>query len=116
KHIRTLEQSGLIRTSKSGRVRMCEVDRSQLAAVDHWLDEQRAIWEARTDRLERFVMQDMEQTKCPSTPYATSKSAASSRRRAWPCGKHGRRRNASRNGGYRPLPCAGWPKWICAPA
>jgi len=63
KHIRTLEQSGLIRTSKSGRVRMCEVDRSQLAAVDHWLDEQRAIWEARTDRLERFVMQDMEQTK-----------------------------------------------------
>lgn len=63
KHIRTLEQSGLIRTSKSGRVRMCEVDRSQLAAVDHWLDEQRAIWEARTDRLERFVMQDMDQTK-----------------------------------------------------
>lgn len=55
KHIHMLEQSGLIRTSKSGRVRTCEIAREQLAAVDGWLDQQRAIWNGRTDRLEDFV-------------------------------------------------------------
>jgi DNA-binding transcriptional ArsR family regulator len=55
KHVRTLESSGLIRTAKSGRVRTCTLDRDRLALVDDWLAEQRAIWEARTDRLERLV-------------------------------------------------------------
>ncbi len=55
KHVRTLEASGLIRTTKSGRVRTCELDRTRLAVVESWLDEQRRVWEARTDRLEAFV-------------------------------------------------------------
>src|SRR3954447_16543369 len=55
KHIRTLESSGLIRTAKSGRVRTCTLDRERLAVVDGWLAEQRAIWDGRTDRLDRFV-------------------------------------------------------------
>jgi DNA-binding transcriptional ArsR family regulator len=55
KHIRMLEGSGLIRTAKAGRVRTCTLNRERLAAVDGWLAEQRAIWEGRTDRLERFV-------------------------------------------------------------
>jgi DNA-binding transcriptional ArsR family regulator len=55
KHIRMLETSGLIRTRKAGRVRTCKLNREHLAVVDHWLAEQRAIWEARTDRLEQFV-------------------------------------------------------------
>jgi DNA-binding transcriptional ArsR family regulator len=55
KHIRTLEGSGLIRTTKAGRVRTCALDRERLAVVDGWLAEQRAIWEGRTDRLEHFV-------------------------------------------------------------
>jgi hypothetical protein len=36
-------------------VRTCTLDRTRLAVVDGWLAEQRAIWEARTDRLEAFV-------------------------------------------------------------
>ena len=63
KHIHVLEESGLIRTSKTGRVRTCEVDRAQLAAVDGWLNQQRAIWEGRTDRLEQFVTQDKDPKK-----------------------------------------------------
>ena len=38
-----------------GRVRTCRLDRERLDVVDGWLAEQRAIWEGRTDRLERFV-------------------------------------------------------------
>jgi DNA-binding transcriptional ArsR family regulator len=55
KHIRMLESSGLIRTTKAGRVRTCSLNRERLAVVDGWLAEQRAIWEGRTDRLEQFV-------------------------------------------------------------
>jgi DNA-binding transcriptional ArsR family regulator len=57
KHIHMLEESGLIRTSKAGRVRTCVIDTARLAAVGGWLDEQRAIWDGRTDRLEQFVTQ-----------------------------------------------------------
>lgn len=55
KHVRTLEANGLIRTTKSGRVRTCALDRGRLALVDDWLGEQRRLWEERTDRLERLV-------------------------------------------------------------
>ena len=55
KHIRHLEAVGLIHTSKVGRVRRCTLTRERLSLVDGWLAEQRAIWEGRTDRLERFV-------------------------------------------------------------
>ena len=57
KHIRFLEQSGWIRTRKKGRVRICAIDKKQFALAERWLSEQRAIWEGRTDRLERFVTQ-----------------------------------------------------------
>jgi DNA-binding transcriptional ArsR family regulator len=55
KHVHTLERCGLIHTAKSGRVRSCTLDRTRLNVVDGWLAEQRAVWEARTDRLEQLV-------------------------------------------------------------
>jgi DNA-binding transcriptional ArsR family regulator len=55
KHIRFLEQSGLIATRKQGRVRTCAIEKKRFALVDGWLSEQRAIWDGRTDRLELFV-------------------------------------------------------------
>ncbi|SEF18667.1 ArsR/SmtB family transcription factor [Jiangella alba] len=61
KHVRTLESNGLIRTTKSGRVRTCVLNRERLALVDDWLAEQRRGWVERTDRLERFVT-DAEET------------------------------------------------------
>jgi DNA-binding transcriptional ArsR family regulator len=55
KHIRYLENTGWIRTRKTGRVRTCSLERQSFDVVETWLSEQRSIWEARTDRLERFV-------------------------------------------------------------
>jgi DNA-binding transcriptional ArsR family regulator len=55
KHIRALEQSGLIRTRKRGRVRTCAIQEKPFAAAEAWLSQQRALWEGRLDRLERFV-------------------------------------------------------------
>lgn len=55
KHIRSLERSGWIRTHKVGRVRTCSVETRAAAAVEAWLEQQRAIWNDRTERLEHFV-------------------------------------------------------------
>jgi DNA-binding transcriptional ArsR family regulator len=56
KHIHLLEDSGLIRTRKHGRVRTCVLERRPFAPVEAWLSRQRAIWQGRTDRLEQFVL------------------------------------------------------------
>lgn len=64
KHIHFLESSGLIHTSKQGRVRTCTIDKQRFATIDTWLSGQRAIWEQRTDRLDHFVTQhNQEQPK-----------------------------------------------------
>ncbi|CVI61610.1 Transcriptional regulator, ArsR family [Agrobacterium salinitolerans str. Hayward 0363] len=56
KHIRQLEEAGLIVTRKQGRVRFCSLEKQRFSMLDGWLSQQRAIWEGRTDRLEQFVM------------------------------------------------------------
>lgn len=55
RHLAVLEEAGLIATSKDGRVRSCAIVPEALAPVRTWLDEQRAIWEARLDRLDDYV-------------------------------------------------------------
>ncbi len=55
KHLGVLERSGLVRSHKPGRVRMCELEPATMQAAETWLAEQRAIWEARTDRLAAYV-------------------------------------------------------------
>lgn len=61
KHVRLLEESGWIKTRKAGRVRTCSIERERFEAAEGWLSEQRAVWEARTDRLERFVTERQEE-------------------------------------------------------
>ena len=58
KHIRCLEASGMIRTTKRGRTRTCTIESSGLAHAENWLAEQRVIWEGRADRLEAFVLEE----------------------------------------------------------
>jgi DNA-binding transcriptional ArsR family regulator len=55
KHIRVLEHHGWITTRKDGRVRTCSLRTETLAISQRWLEAQRTVWEARTDRLEAFV-------------------------------------------------------------
>lgn len=54
-HLRVLEESGLVRSQKSGRVRTYQVAPEQLRAAESWLAEQRALWEERLDRLDEYV-------------------------------------------------------------
>lgn len=61
KHVHLLEETGLIRTRKEGRVRTCFLEPDTFAAAEAWLSSQRAAWEARADRLEQFVLNQQAQ-------------------------------------------------------
>lgn len=54
-HLKRLEDGGLIETRKQGRTRYCALKPGALDPVEAWMDEQRALWNARLDRLEDFV-------------------------------------------------------------
>jgi DNA-binding transcriptional ArsR family regulator len=50
-HLQVLEHSGLVRTQKIGRVRICRIDVAALQPAERWIHERRAAWERRLDRL-----------------------------------------------------------------
>jgi hypothetical protein len=51
----------LIATSKDGRVRTCAIRPEALVPMQTWLEDQRAVWEARLDRLDEYVMTLMQE-------------------------------------------------------
>ena len=55
RHLQVLEEAALISTLKTGRTRMCSARPETLAATMDWMESQRALWEARTDRLEALL-------------------------------------------------------------
>ncbi|WP_072395782.1 metalloregulator ArsR/SmtB family transcription factor [Hyphomicrobium sp. CS1GBMeth3] len=55
KHIRILENSGLVVSEKIGRVRTCALQPEALETIEDWLSGQRKIWERRLDHLENYV-------------------------------------------------------------
>ena len=51
KHLKKLEEAGLVRSEKAGRVRTVHIEAAPLAAGEDWLRQQRRLWEGRIDRL-----------------------------------------------------------------
>ncbi len=55
KHVRVLEQSGLVSSEKVGRVRTCRIEPHALQETEAWIHQHVAAWEKRLDRLEAHV-------------------------------------------------------------
>ena len=51
-HLRVLEEAGLVRTGKSGRVRTCALDNDAMASVEHWIAGRKRSIEEQYDQLE----------------------------------------------------------------
>jgi len=54
-HLKTLEESGLARSQKKGRVRTVELEPKALSGAESWIVERRTEWEAQLDRFETYV-------------------------------------------------------------
>jgi DNA-binding transcriptional ArsR family regulator len=55
-HLKVLEQSGLVRSHKAGRVRTYELAPERLKIAEDWLGRQRRLWERRLDQLDSYLM------------------------------------------------------------
>ena len=55
KHIKVLEKAGLITRSRSAQQRPCQLSPVGLKEVDEWMNQYRALWEQRLDRLEAYL-------------------------------------------------------------
>ena len=55
RHIRVLEESGLIEKRVDRQFRMCRIKPEAINAVGNWIDEQRRFWNLSFDRLEKLL-------------------------------------------------------------
>ncbi len=54
-HLQVLETSGLVRSEKVGRVRICRLEPAALRPVEQWVSARRSTWERRLDRLGDYL-------------------------------------------------------------
>lgn len=55
KHIRVLEDAGLIERGRKAQYRPCTLNAEPLKAVAHWTDQYRHIWENRFDAMSQLL-------------------------------------------------------------
>jgi len=55
KHIRILNECGIISMSQKGREQVCEARLDQLNEVTDWVTESRKIWNQRFEKLDKFL-------------------------------------------------------------
>lgn len=58
KHVKVLEQAGLIRRRVEGRTHMCRIEAGPLAEANEWLSFYARFWAVRIDTLENLLQQD----------------------------------------------------------
>jgi DNA-binding transcriptional ArsR family regulator len=63
KHVKVLEQAGLVRRKVRGREHWLRLRPEPLRDASHWLEHYREFWETRLDALEDFLVQDKGETR-----------------------------------------------------
>lgn len=63
KHLKVLERSGVIRSTKTGRVRTYQLVPARLKSAETWLSSQQRLWEARLDQLDAHLKTFKEEHK-----------------------------------------------------
>ncbi len=67
KHIKVLENAGLIRREVRGRTHVCHLDPGPLASAHQWLSFYQGFWNDRLDVLERLLHQEEAADITPET-------------------------------------------------
>ena len=55
KHVKVLEECGLISIKQQGRERYCEAKLEKLNEVSLWVEQYRQFWESKLDSLEKYL-------------------------------------------------------------
>jgi DNA-binding transcriptional ArsR family regulator len=57
KHLKKLEQAGLITRGREAQWRPCKIEPVGFKNVDDWLEQYRKLWEERFDRLDAYLQE-----------------------------------------------------------
>jgi DNA-binding transcriptional ArsR family regulator len=63
KHIRILEECGLVVIKQQGRERFCEANLQSLSEVSEWIEQYRVFWTRKLDALEKFLAKESPKKK-----------------------------------------------------
>jgi DNA-binding transcriptional ArsR family regulator len=68
KHLRVLENAGLVRRKRDGRVHRLKLEAKPMQQAQAWIEEYRKFWEASFDRLDKYLkeLQAKEKTYEPN--------------------------------------------------
>lgn len=72
KHLRVLENAGLISKGRDGQKRPCRIEAEPLEAANEWLERYRDLWEQNYQRLDNLLETLLEEQK-PNAPKSKRK-------------------------------------------
>ena len=86
KHLRVLEDAGLVTRNKEGRVVSCTLEARPMKEASVWMSRYEKFWTEKLDSLARYLYQQEElqtwkKPASPKSPRSTSPAAIRSRRR-----------------------------------
>jgi DNA-binding transcriptional ArsR family regulator len=58
KHMRVLEEAGLLSRRKQGRELRCRLEEKRMQQAQAWIERQRQFWNERLDALERYLKEN----------------------------------------------------------
>lgn len=67
KHIKILEQAGLISSARQAQFRICSLNPEGLDAIADWSKQRRVIWESRFDHMSEYLARIQAETTKGST-------------------------------------------------
>src|SRR6266478_9866440 len=78
KHLRVLENAGLVARSKEGRVVSCELSAAPMKAASVWMSRYEKFWTEKLDSLARYLYQqeELQTWKAPSSRKSPSSPSA----------------------------------------
>lgn len=65
KHLRVLEEGGIVVSTKAGRVRTYAISPNAFGAIERWVREREAVLNAAFDRLEHAMLECPEEEELP---------------------------------------------------
>jgi DNA-binding transcriptional ArsR family regulator len=73
RHVRVLEESGLLERQVLGRVHRCTLSPTVMQAASGWIDKQRSFWNAALDRLDDLLAASPQRNAKARQSNATSR-------------------------------------------
>ena len=94
KHLKVLENAGLISRGREAQWRPCRIEPKALKVVDDWLERYRQFWEERLDRLEEYLntLQAETATRHAVANNTSNNKASAKKTRQAKESRHGRKK------------------------